>query len=56
MNMHDLISLLAYELYVNSGRVEGNDLDNWLEAERIVNNRYDYAEDYLDDMLTENLI
>jgi hypothetical protein len=27
---------LAYELYVSSGCKEGRDLDNWLEAERIL--------------------
>ncbi len=26
----------AYELYEQSGRVEGRDLENWLEAERCV--------------------
>jgi hypothetical protein len=28
--------MLAYELYVSSGCEEGRDLDNWLEAERIL--------------------
>jgi len=27
---------VASELYEKSGRVEGRDIDNWLEAERIV--------------------
>jgi len=30
------ITTVAYDLYERSGRVEGCDLDNWLEAERIV--------------------
>jgi hypothetical protein len=30
------IAQLAYELYVSSGCKEGRDLDNWLEAERIL--------------------
>jgi len=30
---------VASELYERSGRAEGRDLDNWLEAERIVNAR-----------------
>lgn len=36
MDLHDEIAKLAYELYEKSGRVEGRDLDNWLEAERII--------------------
>jgi hypothetical protein len=30
------IAKLAYELYVNSGCKEGRDLDNWIEAEKIL--------------------
>ncbi len=30
------IAKVAYELYEKSGRIEGRDLENWLEAERIV--------------------
>ena len=51
MDLHDLIEQKAYEIYVKNGRIEGHDLDNWLEAEKIVNNRDRYAEDYLDDIL-----
>lgn len=40
MNLHDEIAKVAYELYEKSGRIEGRDLDNWLEAERIVMERY----------------
>jgi hypothetical protein len=39
-NFHDEIAALAYELFVKKGRVGGNDIDNWLEAERIVRARY----------------
>ena len=38
--LYDEIVKLASELYEKSGRVEGRDLDNWLEAERIVRARY----------------
>jgi len=38
--LYDEIVKLASELYEKSGRVEGRDLDNWLEAERIVKARY----------------
>jgi hypothetical protein len=40
MNLHDEIASLAYELYEKSKGIEGCDLDNWLEAERIVMSRY----------------
>ena len=30
------IEEVALKLYVKSGNAEGHDLDNWLEAERIV--------------------
>lgn len=40
MNLHNEISKVAFELYRNSGRMEGHDLDNWLEAERVVMERY----------------
>jgi hypothetical protein len=40
MKWYDEIAKLARELYEKSGRVEGRDLDNWLEAERIVMERY----------------
>ncbi len=36
MELHEKIAKLAYELYEKSGRVEGRDLYNWLEAERII--------------------
>jgi len=40
MKWHDEIAKIARELYEKSGKVEGCDLDNWLEAERIVMARY----------------
>lgn len=40
MNLHDEISKVAYELYEKRGRVKGRDLENWLEAEKIVMARY----------------
>lgn len=30
------ITRLAYEIYEKNGRIEGRDMENWLEAERIV--------------------
>lgn len=32
----DTIEKIAFQLYMNSGRINGHDLDNWLEAEKIV--------------------
>jgi hypothetical protein len=40
MKWYDEIAKIARELYEKSGRKEGCDLDNWLEAERIVMARY----------------
>ncbi len=40
MKWHDEIARIARELYEKSGGKEGFDLDNWLEAERIVMERY----------------
>ena len=39
-NLYEEIAKFAREQYEKSGRVEGRDLDNWLEAERIVRARY----------------
>ncbi len=39
-NLHDEIAALAYELFENRGRIGGSDIDNWLEAEKIVRARY----------------
>ena len=40
MKWHDEIAKIARELYEKSGKVEGRDLDNWIEAERIVMAQY----------------
>lgn len=40
MKWYDEIAKIARELYEKSGRMKGRDLDNWLEAERIVMERY----------------
>lgn len=34
------IRQVAYEIYIKSGCIPGRDLDNWLEAERIVMLKY----------------
>jgi len=39
-NLYEETVKVASELYERSGRVEGRDLDNWIEAERIVRARY----------------
>ncbi len=36
MNLQDEIAKVAWELYEKSGFIGGKELDNWLEAERIV--------------------
>lgn len=36
MNLQEEISKVAYELYEARGCIHGCDLDDWLEAERIV--------------------
>ena len=33
---HEEVARVAYELYVERGRVDGGDLDDWLKAEAIV--------------------
>ncbi len=35
-NLHLEILRVAQDIYERSGRIKGRDLDNWLEAERIV--------------------
>jgi len=40
MILHDEIAKVAFELYEKSGRVEGRDQENWLEAEKIVKAKY----------------
>jgi hypothetical protein len=39
-NIHDEIAKVAYELFENSGRMYGYELENWLAAEKIVMEKY----------------
>ena len=43
--LHQEIFRVAYDIYERSGRMKGRDLDNWLEAERIVRTLREIAED-----------
>jgi hypothetical protein len=36
MNIYDQIAKVAYSIYEKNGNVDGKDLDDWLEAEKIV--------------------
>lgn len=36
MNLYEEIAKIAYELYEKSGHIGGRDVENWVEAERIV--------------------
>ncbi len=38
-DIHDKIARVAYEFYEKAGRVHGNDLKNWVDAEKIVMER-----------------
>ncbi|HXG52433.1 MAG TPA: DUF2934 domain-containing protein [candidate division Zixibacteria bacterium] len=39
-DLRPLIARLAYEIYLSRGKQHGHDLDDWLEAERIVLARF----------------
>ncbi|MGO9013403.1 MAG: DUF2934 domain-containing protein [Dissulfurispiraceae bacterium] len=39
MNLHEEIAKTAHELYEKSGWIPGRDLENWIEAEKIVRRR-----------------
>jgi len=39
-NINDEIAKVAYELFENSGRMYGCELENWLAAEKIVMERH----------------
>ncbi len=39
-NLHDETARLAYALHEKRGKIHGYDLADWLEAERIVLERY----------------
>jgi hypothetical protein len=51
MEQHDLIERVARELYMTNGKIEGRDLDNWLEAESIVRG---WSEGYEDALFEED--
>ncbi|MCS7163608.1 MAG: DUF2934 domain-containing protein [Thermodesulfovibrio sp.] len=38
--LEEEIRQVAYEIYLRSGCIPGRDLENWLEAERIVCEKY----------------
>jgi len=40
VKLYDEIAKIAYELYEKSGRAEGHEVVNWLEAERIIMARH----------------
>jgi len=44
-NLYQKIFRVAYDIYERSGHVEGRDLDNWLEAEKIVRTLRELAGD-----------
>lgn len=46
VNIRDEIARVAHELYQKSGYIPGRDLENWLEAERIVKSRHTAAESH----------
>jgi hypothetical protein len=35
-SLHEMIEKKAYELFEKRGKVHGRELDDWLEAERII--------------------
>jgi len=39
--IHDEIARVAYELYEKGGRAYGNELKDWLEAEKIVMEKHE---------------
>ena len=39
-NIHDEVAKVAYDLFENSGRMYGYEVENWLAAEKIVMERY----------------
>lgn len=44
MKLYDEIARTAHELYMKSGCLPGRDLENWVEAEKIVKARYEPEE------------
>lgn len=47
------IRQVAYEIYVHSGCIPGRDIDNWLQAERIVLERYGLIKQETSDIESE---
>jgi hypothetical protein len=45
MEVMERIQKLAFELYEKSGRLENRELDNWLEAEKLVLNEIQKEEE-----------
>jgi hypothetical protein len=39
-DLSGLITKKAFEIYEKSGRKPGRDLDNWLEAEKVIKAKY----------------
>lgn len=39
--IHDEITRVAYELYKKRGRAHGHELEDWLEAEKIVTEKHE---------------
>jgi len=44
-HLHQQIFRVAYDIYERNGQVNGRDLDNWLEAEKIVRTLREIAGD-----------
>lgn len=40
MDLKEEIGKVAYEIFIKNGCIPGRDMDNWLEAERIVIEKY----------------
>jgi len=54
-NLHQKIFRVAYDIYERNGHIEGRDLDNWLEAERIVRTLKEIAGDDGDKLISVNV-
>ncbi len=51
--LEEEIRQVAYELYVKSGCIAGRDIDNWLEAEKIVLRKYNLIKEEQPEEVTE---
>ena len=54
-NLHQEIFRVAYDIYERSGRIKGRDLDNLLEAERIVKTLRNIAGDDSGKLISINI-